>query len=105
MWRREPGMRKGSEGEGRRDTSMLHVVALSILPVKKGSREKKGKEKKGKESCSCAGSCAKGFCQFSNRKATSSWSVWSFEIHFLIKINQILELRISSVLGTVRSRR
>ncbi len=42
-------MRKGSEGEGRRDTSMLHVVALSILPVKKGSKEKKGKGKKREE--------------------------------------------------------
>ncbi len=67
-------MRKGSEGEGRRDTSMLHVVALSILPVKKDSREKKGKGgKKGRESCSCAGSCAKGSCQFSNRKATTEF--------------------------------
>ncbi len=99
-------MRKGLEGEGCRDTSMLHVVALSILPVKKSVRERrKERKKKGRESCSCAGSCAKGFCQFSNRKATSSWSVWSFEIRFLIKINQVLEVRISSVLGTVRSRR
>ncbi len=41
-------MRKGSEGEGCRGTSMQHVVALSILPVEKDSREEKGKKREEK---------------------------------------------------------
>ncbi len=100
-------MIKGSEGEVYRDTSMLHVVALLILAGKKKRVRERRREtkKKGREIFSCDSSCAKTFCQSSNRKATSSWSVQSFEIHFSIKINQILEVRISSVLGTVRSGR
>ncbi len=71
---------------------------------KKGFRERRKERKKKEEKVlAVLAVVQRGFCQSSDRNANNSWSVRSFEICFSIKINQLLQVRISSVLGAVQS--
>ncbi len=72
---------------------------------KMGSREKKGKGKKGEKVVAVLAVVQRVFVSsVTERQPVRGPFVVSIYV-FLIKINRVLEVRISSVLGTVRSRR